>query len=113
MTESRVGQRRIIWLVLEVSSVLNVDVDYINRLQVDLLGSIRSSITHQLEKTFHPRVAHLVLRCVGQQHRGSLLHSEINVKLLGHTLQLVDVNAKGFTIPEIAIQFDCLPLILA
>jgi hypothetical protein len=91
LTKSRIRQRWIVRLVFEVSFVLDVDVNYIDRLQVDLLGSIRSSVAHQLEKPLHPGVAHLVLGGVRKQHSSSLLNTELNVEFLGHVLQLVDV----------------------
>ena len=112
LTKCRVRKSGIVRLAFEVTLVLDVDVDYIDRLQVDLLGSIRSSVAHQLEKTLHPRMANLALCCIGQQHRSSLLHSEINPEFLGHILQLVDVDSNGFTITKVTIQLDCLPLIL-
>lgn len=97
--EAGVAESREIRMFCEVALIFKINVHHIDGLQVDLLCSIGSHISHQLKESLHPAKACLVLDSVRNENGCHLISGQIDLELLSCYLQLshlVGFNAISF-----------------
>jgi hypothetical protein len=73
LAETGVAKSGEIRMLREVALVFKINVHHIDGLQMDLLCSIESHISHQLKESLHPAKACLVLHSIGNEDSGHLI----------------------------------------